>query len=408
MEKSKKSIVNIIEGIVIAIMILLIASMLFLYFSFSKSGTAPNLFGYTIYHTKAVNMEPEIPAESAVIAKASEIENIKVGSAILCKIGEDTVLTRVVQLLNENGEMSYVVKFDTAPANNTFKIPSENVIAKAIWTSTGLGSLLSFATSTFGIMLVIIIPSFIIIVFQIIRIINAKHAEEDAYSLDDLNEIMIDNSTPTQYAPPVRKTEPTAQLKPIKQIVEPKEISKKEVLNIDKNGKAGLTSADASHSPLFSYDSIDVKTGKPKEAPEKPAEKTIKTPTTDAFFNNYVEDKNRDQLYGDRIKRQEIVPDTEEQQSEPAQEKKAFMSNVLPEKLSDTVQEAEQPPKPAAPAHEPAPKPVHADKVIKNAQAIPPKAVVPKENLTPPPKRNTSKTISELMSIIDAEESKLR
>ena len=407
MEKSKKSIVNIIEGIVIALMIILIASMLILYFSFSKEGTVPNLFGYTIYHTKAVNMEPEIPAESAVIAKASEIENIKVGSAILCRIGDDTVLTRVVQLLNENGEMSYVVKFDTAPPNNTFKIPSTSVIAKAMWTSTGLGSLLNFATSTFGIMLVIIIPSFIIIVFQIIRIINAKHAEEDAYSLDDLNEIMIDNSTPTQPAP-VRPAEPKVQLKPIKQIVEPKETSKKEVLNIDKNGKAGLTSADASHSPLFSYDSIDVKTGKPKEAPEKPAEKTIKTPTTDAFFNNYVDNKNRDQLYGDRIKRQEIVLDAEEQKSEPAQEKKAFMSNVLPEKLSDTVQEAEQPPKPAAPAPEPVPKPVHADTVIKKTQAIPPKAVVPKENLTPPPKRNTSKTISELMSIIDAEESKLR
>ena len=47
-KKSKKSsAVNIIEGIVIGILILIIAGMLFLYFSFSGNGAAPNIFGYT-------------------------------------------------------------------------------------------------------------------------------------------------------------------------------------------------------------------------------------------------------------------------------------------------------------------------------------------------------------------------
>jgi len=182
--------VNVVEIVVVAVLVLLIAVMLFLYFSFSKSGSAPSIFGYTIYQTKAVNMAPEVPANTAIIAKASEIENIKVGSAILCKIGDDTILTRVVQIVSEYGEVSYVVRFDTAAENDTFLIPRENVIAKAIWYSSGLGSLLTFVTSTFGIMLVIIIPSFIIILIQVVKIVNIKRMEEDSKSLDDLEDIM--------------------------------------------------------------------------------------------------------------------------------------------------------------------------------------------------------------------------
>ena len=49
-----------------------------------------------------------------------------------------------------------------------------------------------------------------------------------------------------------------------------------------------------------------------------------------------------------------------------------------------------------------------ADKIVKEARNIPEQAVIPKEKLAPPKKKNNSKAISELMSIIDAEESKLK
>ncbi len=423
MAKKNGSAVNIIEGIVIAILILLIAGMLFVYFSFRDTGAAPNIFGHTIYHTKAVSMQPEIPSGSAVIAKSSEIENIKVGSVVLCRIGEDTVLTRVVQLVSENGQMSYVVKFDTAPPNDTFKIPQENVIAKAIWTNRSLGAVLSFATSTFGIMLVIIIPSFVIIVFQIVRIINVKRAEEDAVSLDDLEEIMIRNDTEDAEdafrEPSRRSNDDTPLLKPMK-MAEPEAEKPVETLSVDKNGRAGLRVTAPSDVPLFTYDSMEKQKNDTavKVKPGKSVVKPVKTPNTDDFYTNYVSNSERDPLYGDRIKRQEIIPDPEEEAAqteaaapsaaEPVKEyKPAFMSNVIPEKIVSAVSEAEKPPQQPVPAPA-AVKPVHGDKAMRAAQSIPEKAALPKDKLAPPAKKSTGKTISELMSIIDAEESKLK
>ncbi|MCM1578535.1 MAG: hypothetical protein NC078_07050 [Ruminococcus sp.] len=412
----KKNAANIIEGIVIVILIALIGGMLFLYFSFGEKGAAPKIFGYTIYHTHATNMEPKIPAGTVIFAKESEIDSIKAGSVVLCDIDGRTVLTRVVQLVNENGVMSYVVRFDTANEDITYKIPRENVVAKAVRQDPKIGGLLDFATSTKGIMTVIIIPSFIIIVFQIIRILNVKKAEEDAYSLDDLDEIMLsrddDISEDIFEEPAERRLEPEppkqeAVIRIVRDDSAEPEVkfpddAPQQVLSVDKNGKAELKFTEVDKSRLFTYDNLEITAGGNESQGEGEGEKPKETG--------------------------------------------GFMSNVLPEKIAAAAGNVGQP---AAPAQPPktvkrtakkagaangananaaanadnaagyAPSPVISaantpavrvdEKTAANAaKSIPAKAVVPKEKLSPPPKKSNGKTISELMSIIDAEESKLR
>lgn len=403
--KNNNGSVNLIEGIIIGILILLIAAMLFLYFSFSKSGAAPNIFGLTIYQTKAVNMAPEVPASTAIIAKASEIDNIKVGSAILCKIGDDTILTRVVQIISDSGEISYVVRFDTAAENDTFLIPRENVIAKAIWYSAGLGKLLTFATSTFGITLVIIIPSFIIIVFQVVRIINLKREEEDSTSLDDLEDIMIDNDEKGGFVfsePKIAAAED-----------EPHE---KTVLTVDKHGKAGFGTQSSSHSPLFTYDNIDFKkqqnnqmnTAVPLSEDTRRTAKPVKVQKTsagareDAFpLNSSVE-----------VDDEPIISDEYTENNR----KNGFagvVSTVLPEQVKAVSSSAQNPQQTqkeplfkkeqSKTVSEPL-----AEKLISETSAtIPDQAAIPSEKLAPPKKKSNSKALSELLGMIDAEETKL-
>ncbi|WP_432649427.1 signal peptidase I [Huintestinicola sp.] len=395
-KNKKSSAVNIIEGIVIGILILLIAGMLFLYFSFSDNGAAPNIFGYTFYHTNAVKMEPKIPKNTVVIGKTGDLEDIKVGSVVVCKIGEDTVLTRVVQLVSENGQMSYVVKFDTSPANDTFKIPAENIIAKATNQSSIFGSILNFATSTFGIMLVIIIPSFIIIVFQVVRIVNVKRTQEEAVSLDELDEIMINDDEdghdffeePASFSTPEPEPEPAP-------------VQERSVLSVDKNGKAGLTAVREEGTPLFTYDGFAGNKNKRTEAKQgSSVVKPVKAPHNDKFFSEYVSEDEKAPLYESKT----------EQLAAEEEKSVDFMSNVIPKNIAEAAAKAEIPAEENAP--EPVktyePKAVREDKIVKEANNIPEQAVVPKEKLAPSKKKNNSKAISELMSIIDAEESKLK
>ena len=310
---------------------------------------------------------------------------------VICQIGEDTVLTRVVQLVSENGEVSYVVKFDTAPANDTFKIPAENVIARATSQSSAFGSVLNFATSTFGIMLVIIIPSLIIIIFQVVRIINVKRHEEEAFSLDELDEIMTadeDNSQDFFFEEPASFTTPPPA-------PEPEPLQERSVLSVDKNGKAGLTAVRDEDTPLFTYEGYTDKKGGTNIKKGSSVVKPVKTPHADNFFSEYASEDEKKPLY----------------ESKPAEDASApaFMSDVIPQKIAETAANSEIPAAEQAEevkAYEP--KAVREDKIVREAKNIPEQAVIPKEKLAPPKKKNNSKAISELMSIIDAEESKLK
>lgn len=404
----KRSPVNIIEGIVITVLIVLIIFMLVIYFAFSKTGATPKFFGYTFYRTMAVNMETDIPAGTAIIAKASEIDNIKEGSVVLCKVDETTVLTRVVQIVNENGQLSYVVKFDTAPAADTFKIPGDNVIAKAIYQSAGLGSMLGFVTSTFGIMLIIIIPSFIIIVFQVIRIINVKRKEEDASSLDDLDEIMkdSDNRFEDMFSDDIPADE-EPKLRPIAK----KADEAAGVLTVDDSGKAAEIDKDG---PIFTFEKPEAekKKEKPKHVIPKP-----KTPNTDSFYS-YLSDKADDQLYGGRIKRQEIVEDEEEQANDRKSagfftighelhkdKKPETASENISKEAPAVVEAAPTAPVQEAVSHNEAQHTVIPEVKQPVREAV--KEVKAPQPAAPQKRRNTDQAISELMGMINAEEKKL-
>lgn len=404
----KRSPVNIIEGIVITVLIVLIIFMLVVYFAFSKTGATPKFFGYTFYRTMAVNMETDIPAGTAIIAKASEIDNIKEGSVVLCKVDETTVLTRVVQIVNENGQLSYVVKFDTAPVADTFKIPGDNVIAKAIYQSAGLGSMLGFVTSTFGIMLIIIIPSFIIIVFQVIRIINVKRKEEDASSLDDLDEIMkdSDNRFEDMFSDDIPADE-EPKLRPIAK----KADEAAGVLTVDDSGKAAEIDKDG---PIFTFEKPEAekKKEKPKHVIPKP-----KTPNTDSFYS-YLSDKADDQLYGGRIKRQEIVEDEEEQANDRKSagfftighelhkdKKPETASENISKEAPAAVEAAPTAPVQGAVSHNEAQHTVIPEVKQPVREAV--KEVKAPQPAAPQKRRNTDQAISELMGMINAEEKKL-
>lgn len=405
MSEKKHSVMNIIEGVVVAVLIILIAGMLFLYFSFSETGAAPEIFGMTICHTKAVNMEPIIHQGTAVIGKKSAIDEIQVGDTVICRIGEDTVITRVERLSSENGEMSYVVKFVTAPADDTFKISRENIVAKAIWQNKILGSLITFATSTAGIMLVIIIPSFVIIVFQVIRIINVRKAEEEAYSLDDLEEIMIrdddEESGEILFSEPAPK-EPSV-MKPIQPDI-PYDNDSGEILFDGPAHGVKLKKEPVPDNAPAGGDGSDILFDDPAprvELDNQPA--SSKTAEENVPLFSY------DKIYGrnGRVTESPVV----------AREQSPVTAEVQPGAVrSEKARPVTVPVRPVQTAAQDKPRAGAASTVSTAGAQMPKAAEAPKKAAVKPtvrpksntPVKNSEDAFAELMSMIDMEESKLK
>lgn len=415
--KKKISAASVIEIILIVILVLVMAVMLAFNFLFKKDNAAASVFGYSFYNTKAVNMLPDFPKNTVVIAKKSEIPNIKENSVILCNIGEHTTLIRVVQIEEEEGKTYYVVKFDTSPSNEAVRIEQDDVIAKAIWQMNGFGSFLEFATSTVGIIIAVVIPLMFIIAIQVARILGIRKLENEAASLDDIDGFM--QSRDEEEPAAVTFTEPkfiedvTGKLPKVGGMgVREPEPKQNKVLSFDNRGRAEYVERSVSQnpeekeSPLFTYDRLAGK----KDAP-------VKEPS----YAGAKQTVSRDELYINRPTR--IEPESrrnDELFTKYASSEKSepvvftpHMSNVIPDSIAAVQEETS------------AVKKTTFDDSIKSyfeksapsdnvsfptdeKPAIPEKAVVPKETIAPPRKQNNNKAVAELMSIIDAEKNKMK
>lgn len=425
---SKKiSAFTVVEIILIALLALVMISMLVFNFFFKENGVA-SVLGLSFYNTRAVNMQPKIPQNTLVIAKKSEIANIGVDSVILCNVGDYTALIRVKDIKQEGGKTYYIVKFDTASENETAPISSDDVIAKAVWQINGFGSFLDFATSAVGIILAVVIPLIFLIAFQVARILGIRRLEEEAASIDDIDEFIA--SREEESPPPVTFSEPkfiedvTGKIPAVGGIGvrEPEQPKVQKILSVDGRGRAEYAERPAEpekgeSTPLFTYERIREKEPVAAGGIKSPArdsrdEAYINKPTriegksaTDEFFEKYAPKPERqaDMFSSERSEPVVFTP---------------HLSNVIPDSIAAVQEKTEAPVKNAADSGAKTyfeKEKVFAPQaeVIKESLAdaprtIPENAVLPKETIAPPKKQKSSKALAELMSIIDAEETKLK
>ncbi|MDE6596721.1 MAG: hypothetical protein K2K44_12045 [Oscillospiraceae bacterium] len=439
--KKKVSAFAVIEMILIILLVLVMAAMIAFNFLFKNKDTPVSVFGLNFYITKDVKMQPKIPKDTFIIAKKSEIPNIVENSVILCNVGDFTTLIRVKEIQQEADKTYYVVKFDTDDDTKTFRISEDAVISKAVRQDEVLGKVLNFATSTVGIIIAVVIPLMFIIAIQVARILGIRRLEEEAASLDDIDEFI--NSRNEESPAPVTFTEPkfiedvTGKIPPVSRYAiseppkdfkpEPKPDPKPEkVLSVDNSGRAEYARRQPSDNenanyPLFTYDRLSKNKEQEKEPAvvgaakavsrdelylNKPTRIETETPVTDEFLDKYAPKP---------VVSKEILDD----ENSKSVVFTSHMSNIIPDNIAAVQEEMETPKAPKKSSFEESVKsyyekvvvPEEAElpkPVVEETPTIPENAVRPKETLAPPKKKNSSKALAELMSIIDAEETKLK
>jgi signal peptidase len=115
------------------------------------------------------SMEPAIPVGGVVLIKPVEPEMVDVGDIICFKFSESTLITHRVARIIEDG---FVTKGD---ANEDFDLkivnPSE-VVGKVVLILPLIGFIGTFAQSTLGFIVLLLIPAVSIIVYETKSIID--------------------------------------------------------------------------------------------------------------------------------------------------------------------------------------------------------------------------------------------
>lgn len=413
----KFSAFSVAEIILIILLIAVIAAMIFIGVVFHKDNTATSVFGYCFYRTRAVNMEPGIPQGTIIVAKESAKDSIDKGSVILFRIDEYTVLTRVTEVQDD----AYIVKYDVAPDNETARVKKSDVIAKAVWQLEAFGKFIDFATSTVGIIIVLIIPLTIIIAVQVVRINRLKALEREASSLDDIDDVI--NSRRKEEAPAVTFTKPkfsdeaSEPRRPERSESSPlvvrrprsrdfdfdeDDLRPKSRLTVDSNGRADFVAEEKEPVRIPENETPNERLERISGIAKHTSPVSASAKASSGSEPAYAAAPTR--ITADAVRSSEservvftphvsnVIPDSLANIQEEAAAKSGFDESVKNyfEKNDKPTVSAEE--KPAAEA----------------ISTIPENAVVPKENIAPVRKKKSSKTLEELMSIIDAEETKLK
>lgn len=136
---------------------------------------APQLGGVHLFSISSGSMSPMIPVASVVVVKPVAAADIGVGDVITfntSSIEEKAVTHRVVEVIDEDGSLSFRTAGDANGSPDGTTVSANNVIGKVWFHVPYLGYLSSFVQTKLGFIWVVIVPSFCIILLEIRSVIR--------------------------------------------------------------------------------------------------------------------------------------------------------------------------------------------------------------------------------------------
>lgn len=196
-EKNILTYIGKILSTTILILLLLVGAFLVYYFITSRlalkdPSKKPDINIFTIV---SGSMEPTIKVYDVVIDKAVDNpEDIKVGDVITfistSSISEGLLVThRVQEIKIVDGKYEFVTKGDFNGTADSDTAKFDNLVGKVIFKIPQLGRIQFFVASKLGWFLVVMLPAFGVIIYDVMKLLRLVNAKKIATKLDDNNNL---------------------------------------------------------------------------------------------------------------------------------------------------------------------------------------------------------------------------
>lgn len=167
--------------IVILVLIGVILAAYFIDFKIRDSRIETPL--YNAYVIVSGSMEPIIKIKDAVLVRRCEEKDIKVGDVVTYRSMDEAfygilITHRVVNIKEENGEKIFITKGDNNETVDRSPIKFSQIQGKVAMRIPKIGYLKYFLTENYGWIMVVVIPSIIIVVLDIMKLFK-KSANND-------------------------------------------------------------------------------------------------------------------------------------------------------------------------------------------------------------------------------------
>lgn len=134
------------------------------------------------------SMYPDIKSGDLIICNTVEAEDVKVNDVISffdpAGNGTSIVTHRVIEIVEENGEISFRTRGDNNNTEDKALVPAENLVGVYQMRIAGAGHIAMFMQSTTGLIVCVVLPIILLVGYDVIRRrIYEKNKKDDTDAL---------------------------------------------------------------------------------------------------------------------------------------------------------------------------------------------------------------------------------
>ena len=132
--------------------------------------TAPHLWGFSFLMVMGGSMSPALPSGSVAMVQPVDVSEIEVGDIIAYQprhVGSTVTTHRVVNIIRQEGDISFQTKGDHNEFADIYPVPSDQVIGRMQFHIPFLGYIIHFLKQPLGYGLLICLPAIVIILVEL-------------------------------------------------------------------------------------------------------------------------------------------------------------------------------------------------------------------------------------------------
>lgn len=168
--------------------------------SYINQDEVPSIGGYFPLIVLTDSMYPEIEGGDLVICNTIDSKDVKKGDIISffdpAGNGTSIVTHRVVEIIEENGEIYFRTKGDNNNAEDRMLVTSNSLVGVYKTSIAGVGNIAMFMQSTTGLVLCVIFPIVGLVSYDFIRrkIYEKKHQDDTTVLLAELEALRAEKA----------------------------------------------------------------------------------------------------------------------------------------------------------------------------------------------------------------------
>lgn len=172
-ENKKKALTLLGAALCVILIPILVINLTLIIKSYTNTEEVPTLGGYCPLIVLTGSMEPEISSGDMIICHTIEPSEVKTGDVISFfdpeGNGLSVVTHRVVEIVQENGSLSFRTKGDANNVEDKAPVPAENLVGIYQTRIRGAGNLAMFMQSTPGFVVCVGLPLLCMVVYDLLR-----------------------------------------------------------------------------------------------------------------------------------------------------------------------------------------------------------------------------------------------